>query len=449
MRWSIRFQFLAPLGLLLLGLVGICTWTAWDSAHLARQRIAAQVHGISHTLADARFPKNQHVLEQMKGLSGAEYLLIDATGERFATLNGQIEHLPPADIPENASSEPTLGDRILVEQKAFLCRGIKLKNPQGGPGATVYILYPESLLNEAIWQAIRPSLVLGISGGLAAAGITLVGGQRLVGRIRDLERRTRLIAGGDFSPMPVPNRNDELRDLACSVNEMAARLAQLQDAVARSERTRLLGQVSSGLAHQLRNAATGARLAVQLHAESCPAGDREALDIAERQLSRMAIDLNRFFDLGRAGQRRRQCSLTDLIDEIVQLLLPQCRHAHIDLTWKRPAGDAGVMGDHGHLGHLILNLLGNAVEAAGPGGSVEVRLIQQESNWVLEVADTGPGPPPEIADRLFEPFVTGKSQGIGLGLSVAKQVAESHDGTIHWRRENDRTIFRVELPKVS
>jgi signal transduction histidine kinase len=385
----------------------------------------------------------------MKGLSGAEYLLIDTTGERFATLIGQIDQLPTADVPESGPREPTLGDRILVEQTAYFCRGIKLKNPQGGPGATVYILYPESLLNEAIWQAIRPSLVLGISGGLVAVGITLVGGQRLVGRIRDLERRTRLIAGGDFSPMPVPNRNDELRDLACSVNEMAGRLSQFQDAIARSERTRLLGQVSSGLAHQLRNAATGAKLAVQLHAESCPGGDREALDIAERQLSRMAIDLNRFFDLGRAGQRRQQCSLTDLIDEVVELLQAQCRHAHVDVTWKKPGGDAGVMGDYGQLGHLILNLLGNAVEAASPGGSVEVRLIQQESNWALEVADSGPGPPSDIADRLFEPFVTGKTEGIGLGLSVAKQVAESHGGTIHWRREKDRTVFRVELPKVS
>ncbi len=250
MRWSIRFQFLVPLALLLLGLVGICTWTAWDSARLARHRIAQQVHGIIHTLADARFPKNQHVLDQMKGLSGAEYVLLDASGERFATFSGQFDHLPtasPADVP----IEPTLGERIMVDRNAYFCRGVKLKNPQGGPAATVYILYPESLLHDAIWQAIRPSLVLGISGGLAAVMITLVGGQRLVARIRDLERRTRLIAGGDFSPMPVPRRNDELRDLATSVNEMAAKLCSFQEAVARSERVRLLGQVSGGLAHRV------------------------------------------------------------------------------------------------------------------------------------------------------------------------------------------------------
>ena len=73
---------------------------------------------------------------------------------------------------------------------------------------------------------------------------------------------------------------DELRDLARSVNEMAARLAQFQEAVGRTERMRLLGQVSGGLAHQLRNAVTGAKLAVQLHAQSCADGDAEALEVA-------------------------------------------------------------------------------------------------------------------------------------------------------------------------
>ena len=448
MRWSIRYQFLVPLGLLLLGLIGICSWTAWDSARLARRRIATQVHDITDTLADGRFPKNQHVLEQMKGLSGAEYLLFDSTGERFATLAGEIEHLPPAELVGAAPDDAALGERILVEQKRYFCRGIKFKNPQGGPATTVYILYPESLLNEAIWQAIRPSLVLGISGGLAAVFITLVGGQRLVGRIRDLERRTRLIAAGDFSPMPLPPRNDELRDLASSVNEMAAKLAQLQDAVARSERARLLGQVTSGLVHQFRNAVTGAQLAVQFHAESCPGGDREALEVAQRQLARMALDLNRFFDLGRAGQRLQTCSLRNLIDEAVHLLRPQCQHAHTQLTWQPAEQPANVRGDAGQLSHLVFNLVGNAVQAAGPGGSVEVRLIQQESKSILEVTDNGPGPPPEIADRLFEPFVTGKAEGIGLGLSVAKQVAEAHGGSIRWSRDNGQTVFRVELPNA-
>src|SRR5439155_9042539 len=104
-------------------------------------------------------------------------------------------------------------------------------------------------------------------------------------RILTLERRTRLIAAGDFSPMPLPRFNDELRDLSKSVNDMAQRIAQMQDTLRKTEQVGLLGQVSGGLAHQLRNGVTGARLAVQLHARECTGpADAEPLQVALRQL---------------------------------------------------------------------------------------------------------------------------------------------------------------------
>jgi nitrogen-specific signal transduction histidine kinase len=65
---------------------------------------------------------------------------------------------------------------------------------------------------------------------------------------------------------------------------------------------------------------------------------------------------------------------------------------------------------------------------------------------VLEILDNGPGPPAHLADRLFEPFVTGKSEGVGLGLAVARQVAEAHAGRLTWSRTEGWTCFRIELP---
>src|SRR5262249_42875513 len=135
-----------------------------------------------------------------------------------------------------------------------------------------------------------------------------------------------------------------------------------------------------------------------------------------------------------------------MVADAVSLLRPQCEHAHTELIAPKPEGAASVSGDSGQLSHLILNLLGNAVEAAGPDGIVEIRLIPCDSKWALEFLDSGPGPPTDVASRLFEPFVTGKPEGIGLGLAVARQIAEAHGGTIAWSRDNDRTCFRVELP---
>src|SRR5713226_7694017 len=167
MRWSIRYQLLVPLAVLLVGLVGVCTWTAWDSASLARRRIAEQVDGSVRTLSEAPTQLTQHVLELARGLSGADYLAIEPDGHRVATLPGTINQLPQpgaADVP--------LGDRIHVDGRTYFCRGVLLKTGTNA-GSTLYVLYPESHLDDAIREAVRPSLVLGASTGLAALVVTL------------------------------------------------------------------------------------------------------------------------------------------------------------------------------------------------------------------------------------------------------------------------------------
>jgi signal transduction histidine kinase len=116
------------------------------------------------------------------------------------------------------------------------------------------------------------------------------------------------------------------------------------------------------------------------------------------------------------------------------------------MCWEPPPVDPVVVGDPGRLAHIVVNLLTNAVEAAGKGGHVEVTVDQpRDGSCVIEVSDSGPGPAPNVARRLSQPFVTGKSDGVGLGLFVARQAAEAHGGRLDWRRENGQTCFRVEL----
>jgi signal transduction histidine kinase len=452
MRWPIRYQLLAPLLMLLLGVVALSTWTAVASAARARQQLETQFRGIAHTLSESAFPLHPGVLKQMKGLTGAEYLLVRSGGERIGTLPDTDIDLPPAEAVVDDWQTLRLGPPVTVDGRTYLCSGVRLLlHPDSRP-ATLYILYPEALWRDALWEAVRPSLVVGGCIGLASVLLAVGVGRRLSRRIGELERRTRLIAAGDFSPMPLPRRNDELRDLTRSVNEMAGQLAQLQETMQKTERLRLLGQVSGGLAHQLRNGLTGARLALQVHARECPSreADGAALEVALRQLNLLEAHLKRFLDLGRAGDLKREpCSLKALVGEAVALLRPQCRHAGTELRWQPAEADCTVRGDAGQLGQLFLNVIGNAAQAAGPGGWVEVSTKDDGLStryFVLQVADSGPGPPPEIAARLFEPFVTGKPEGVGLGLAVARQVAEAHGGTIRWQRDGDRTCFRIELP---
>jgi signal transduction histidine kinase len=458
MRWRIRSQLLLPLLLLLLGVFGLSVWMAFAAANHARQQIELRVRNVAQLLSEGKFPlaplSQNHILLWVKQLSGADYLLVKQDGKPISTLDVEPEHLPSQEEVSEDWRTLRLGPPIRAGTESYLCSGIRLLRGDNA-GDILYILYPESLWRDALWEAIWPFVILGGSVGAASVGLAIGLGQGLSRRIGELERRTRLIAAGDFSPMPLPRRNDEIRDLAKSINEMAQRLAQFQETTQRTERLRLLGQVSGGLAHQLRNGLTGVRLAVQLFVRECAAAtDTAALDVALRQLRLLETNLKRFLDLGREAEGRRdRCSLPALLGEAVELVRPQCRHAGIDLRWQPPPGEYMVRGDSGGLGQLILNLLGNAIEAAGPGGIVHVTLAEEKPLAspspvvVLEVLDSGSGPKAEVAHRLFEPFVTGKPEGVGLGLAVARQVAEAHGGSIRWQRKDGWTCFRVELPR--
>lgn len=447
MRLTIRHQLLLPLVTLMVGVVVLSGWIAWSSARRARQRIEAQLDDIADTVSSATFLLNPRTVKLMKGMSGADFLVCDSHRQPFNDQGQPLTTLPtlPVDLPELGPRERLdLAPRVTVAGTTYFCQGVALQS-EVGANRVIYIFYPETMWREAIAQAVQPALIVGAIGGAIAVALTLLATQRITRRLRELVRRTRLIADGDFSPMPLTERRDELRDLGQAVNEMAERLAKYQDTLRSSERLRLLGQVSGGLAHQLRNGVAGAKLAVQLHARSTPSA--EEIDVALRQLALVELQLKRFLDLGKATELTLEpCDLGQLMDETIALIRPRCQHAHIELRWRRPAAPVIVPADAHQLSQVILNLLTNALDAAGPGGWIEARLDATERAAFVEIIDSGPGPEASVAARLFEPFVTGKPDGVGLGLAVAKQIVEAHRGTIGWERRRETTCFRLELP---
>lgn len=450
MRFSIRYQLMLPLLALALGLVGVSTWNAWSAGVRARRQLEKQIDDIASTVNAGAFPLNAQTLHLMKGLSGAEYLVCDEQGKPIrdvhdkpvATLAGLPWGLPaPADQPMQHFDRP-----VAVGSANYLCGAVPLRRGDRSE-AILYILYPESVWRDAVWASLRPALTLGLGGSAVSVFLSVLLARQISRRIQQMDERTRLIAQGDFSPMELPRRDDELRDLGQAINDMAGQLAHFQTTIRQTERLRLLGQVSGGLAHQLRNGVAGARLAVQLHVQDCTAKDgTESLAVALRQLSLVEMHLKRFLDLGKAIELRMQrCDLSKLLHDTMELVGPQCRHGGTELRSSETA-EMEFEGDPAQLGQLFLNVVTNAIEAAGPGGWVEVRWGLEGKRAFVEIRDSGPGPAPTVAARLFEPFVTGKREGVGLGLAVARQVAEAHGGTIAWRRDAGATCFRIELP---
>jgi signal transduction histidine kinase len=446
MRIGIRLQLWLPLATLMLGAIVMSAWTAIDSASRARERVVTDMDHIAETVAQVTFPRNPQTLKLMKGLSGAEFLLTDDQGRPLLDDLGRplttLRQLPAA-LPETRDSRGKMGDRVAVDGEFYYCRTSPLQH------GLLYLFLPESIVREAVWGAIRPALVVGLIGTGVSILLALLVTQGIARRVLDLQRRTRQIADGDFSAMPLPRLRDEVRDLGESINEMAARLAKYQETIAATERFRLLGQVSGGLAHQLRNGVAGAKLSVQLMAreEGLSLEEGEPLGVALRQLQLVENQLRRFLDLGKSlSLRRETIDLRQQLDEAIALLRPQCRHAAIDLRWAPAAEPILLAADADQLSQLFVNVIGNAIEAAGPGGWVEVVLAKNDSQATIDIRDSGPGIAAEVAAKLFEPFVTSKPEGVGLGLAVARQVAQAHQGNVELLHGEEATHFRVVIP---
>jgi PAS domain S-box-containing protein len=202
------------------------------------------------------------------------------------------------------------------------------------------------------------------------------------------------------------------------------RLAQ-QAALAR------IGQMAAVVAHEVRNPLAGIKGAIQVLMSRRPAGDMETVvmrDIVARidALNELIQDLMMF--ARPRPPRLSEVNLRHLIDEAIVMLRRDPAGASIEIDVE---GDPGkVTADTDLIRATVLNLLLNAAQAMSGQGRIGVAVAQRDATWTIEVTDSGPGIPMDIREQVLEPFFTTKARGGGLGLPIAKRVAELHGGTL-------------------
>jgi signal transduction histidine kinase len=462
MRWPLSRQILLPMVGILLLTVGLASaLNAWLASDQVRRRIDLQLANVAQTLAASNFPLESNVLRHTRGLTGADYVLVDAAGQTVASSRQDLVLLtakPAADQRLNTARVVTTG-----QQRYFHTTVAIDRRPVGGSRQTLHVFYPEQVWREARWQAAWPPLAIGGAACLLIAIAALVVAARVTRPIGRLRTQVERIAQGDFAPVPEPQQNDEVRDLAVAVNQMADRLARYEAETRANERLQTLGTLGGGIAHQIRNAATGCRIALDLHQRDCAssqsASDEEPLAVAVRQLELIETHVRQFLTLGRPPVAERQATdLAVVAEQAIGLVQPLAVHCGAEIHLEQPAEPLVVRGDPQALVQMLVNLLGNAVQATAQARVVAGLPALEESGVLVElsrpaadrgriaVGDPGPGPAPAIQDRLFEPFATDKPGGTGLGLVVSRQIAEDHGGTIRWQRRDERTWFIVELP---
>jgi signal transduction histidine kinase len=219
-----------------------------------------------------------------------------------------------------------------------------------------------------------------------------------------------------------------------------------------SEHLAALGRMASRIVHDMNNPLT-----VLMGYSDLLLKNEKPRAVQEEILRRMLVQVEQMRQmlvdvLAYAGSRQRRpardLDLAALLREQVETWLRSPEAAEVELHFEA-AAPALVRGDSVGLTRAFRNLLVNAVEAAAPAGRVTVRVVTGGNDLLVDVRDTGSGIPPEVRDKLFQPFVShGKAHGTGLGLVTAKNIVEEHRGALSYATGPEGTCFQVRLPAL-
>jgi two-component system NtrC family sensor kinase len=327
------------------------------------------------------------------------------------------------------------------------------------------------------------SVAIGILGALTLGFIWLM----VYRPLEDLIHGIRRVAKGNLTETIPVRSKDELGELATDFNHMTSELGAARNEITQwtrtleervdrksrelerahhsllhSEKLASVGKLAATVAHEINNPLfgilTNARLA-RKHVDRSELPEEQKskladkLSVIERESRRCGEIVKNLLTFSRQAPPKLELVS---IQSVVDHTLPLIRHAfqlqNIQLDVDLQHKDAQVKGDSGQLQQVLLVLLVNASEAMpSQGGQVWIKTRLEASELVISVRDNGPGIPPEVRDRIFEPFFSTKQEGprTGLGLAIASGIMEQHQGTIKVESEPGQgTEFILRLPAV-
>ncbi len=326
-----------------------------------------------------------------------------------------------------------------------------------GPAREYRRLNEEALTGTSrATRALADRLTVGLLAlGLCGAGGGLLGGWVITtGVRRSIERtegRLRGAAARLHSALPsLAGTASTDEDVEASVTAVLARLQQVERDALRAERLAWVGQMAAGVAHEIRNPLMAIKLLVQAAADPHRAFAFRSRDLAviEREIGRLEGIVTGFLDFARPPTPdKKLVELAPLVDEAVGGLQARAALQGVTVVADLAAGPASVQADPAQLRQVLFNLLYNALDAQPGGGEVRVTASGDRSAVELRVEDRGAGLSADLGDRIFDPFVSSKPTGVGLGLSICRRIVESHGGTIQaGPRAGGGAVFTVRLP---
>ncbi|HMF89485.1 MAG TPA: ATP-binding protein [Candidatus Angelobacter sp.] len=242
--------------------------------------------------------------------------------------------------------------------------------------------------------------------------------------------------------------------LSETLSEANRNLKQAQAEARRAERLAALGQLSAGLAHEIRNplgVMKGSAELLNQRLEGSDSLSRELSEYIYTEVNRLSALVSRFLDFARPSRLElHPADLTAVMERSLKAVEQQGATAQVKITREYSASMPPVRVDQELCEQAFTNLLFNACEAMGEAGGelkIRVRPASGGKEVVAEIEDTGPGVPADMREQIFNPFVSTKKTGVGLGLAIVSKIIDGHGGTIKLiDPPGHGACFRVTLP---
>lgn len=311
-------------------------------------------------------------------------------------------------------------------------------------------------------------------GSVAVVGLLVVAiGQMLTRRVgrplKEMEQSMKEVASGRRAKLEMASGDREIESLTQAFNHVLRELELRQGQLVHSEKLAALGTLLSGVAHELNNPLSNIGTSTQILNEEIGAGDtafaRELITQIDEETWRARRIVRSLLDYARDREFKREpLPLARLVEDTLRLIRGRIP-AQVSVAVQIPE-DLHVSGDRQRLQQLLINLLGNAIEAVAGAGEVTIAarrtreaypagatVFGQYANHAntieIAVQDNGQGIPADVLPKIFDPFFTTKEvgQGLGLGLFIVFEIIEEHGGCIAVESETGKgTTFRVRLP---
>lgn len=307
--------------------------------------------------------------------------------------------------------------------------------------------------------------------GMAVSGV-LIGGflgllisHKIVNPMYELVLRVRDAAGGQFIERldiepgtEVDALNLHVHELIGRINFTTAALEKNRQLLARADKLAAIGKVAAGVAHEIRNPLTAIKMLIfSLHDDLARDDERRNdLTVIISEIGRIEKFVQNFLEFARPPKPDlREIDINETIRETLLLLGPRLQQSQIAVVEKLQPEIGSVRADADQLKQVVMNLILNASESMADGGTLTVATrrtghdsARDQQGWVqIRISDSGTGIPHKLRDTLFDPFVSGHEEGIGLGLSISYQIIQRHGGWIEASNNEDRgATFIVFLP---